>query len=376
MSRKPVRVTYLIDKLHRAGAQVHLGQLAAGLDRRRFSPEVICLLEEGPVADDLRARGVSVEALGLGRLYSPRGIVGLGRLVRRLRGRVDILHTYLASANVFGTLAGRLARVPRVVTSRRDTGFSRNWRLRLVEHWLVNPRVDRVVAVSPAVADLTRREPGLQPERVVTIENGVDLAAWNPERQPRVEARREWGLAPDDAAVGVVGHLSPVKGHADFLEAAAQVASTVPGARFFIVGDGPLRSSLEARAASLGMAGRVVFTGARSDVPRVLAMLDMVVVPSHSEGMSNALLEAMAMARPVVATAVGGNGDVVRDRATGRLVPPRQPPALAAALRELLADPAAAAALGACARRWVASHLSLGRMLSRYEALYSSLASE
>jgi glycosyltransferase involved in cell wall biosynthesis len=375
VSERPVRVTYVIDKLHRAGAQVHLGQLAAGLDRRRVQAEVVCLLEGGPVADELRARGIPVEILGLGVLYAPRGLAGVARLARRLRrSRPDVLHTYLVSSNIFGAVAGRLAGVPAVVTSRRDTGFSRNRRLELFEEWLVNPLVDRVVAVSPAIADSTRRERGLRPERILTIENGVDLAALEPGLRRRDETRRSWGLSAEDAAVGVVGHLSPIKGHADFLHAAALVAAAHRRVRFFVVGDGPLRSSLEALARDLGIADRVAFMGARDDVPRQLGMLDLVVVPSHAEGMSNALLEAMAMGRPVVATAVGGNVDVVRDGVTGLLVPPREPTALAGALAELLADPTVGAALGAAARCRVRQELSLDRMLRRYEELYRSLA--
>jgi len=375
VSERPVRVTYVIDKLHRAGAQLHLGQLAAGLDPRRVRAEVICLLEGGPVAEALRGSGVPVEILGLGVLYAPRGLAGLARLARRLRRTApDVLHTYLVSANVFGAVAGRLAGVPAVITSRRDTGFSRNWRLRLFEEWLVNPIVDRVVAVSPAIAETTRRERGLRPERILTIENGVDLAALEPGRRLRDDTRRSWGLSAEDTAVGVVGHLSPIKGHADFLHAAALLAAAHRRVHFFVVGDGPLRSSLEALARDLGLGDRVAFTGARDDVPRLLGMLDVVAVPSHAEGMSNALLEAMAMGRPVVATAVGGNVDVVRDGVTGLLVPPGDPPALAGALAELIANPSLAAALGVEARCRVGQELSLERMLRRYEELYRSLA--
>lgn len=375
MSARRVRVLFVIDKLQRAGAQVHLGRLAGGLDRERFEPEVVCLLEEGPVAEELREAGVPVEVLGLGRLYAPRAIAGLPRLVRRLRQRrPDVVHTYLVSSNIYGVLAGRLARVPAVVTSRRDPGFSRNWRLRLLEERLINPFVDRVVVVSSAVAESARREHGLRPDRILTIENGVDLAVLDPGRQDREGARREWRIADGEAAIGVIGHLSPVKGQADFLRAAARVAAGAPQARFVLVGDGPLRSSLAALAAELGIAGRVVFTGVREDVPRLLAMLDVVVVPSHTEGMSNALLEAMAMARPVVATAVGGNLDVVRDGLNGRLVPPRDASALASTVLELLANPATATRLGATARRFVAENLSLERMVRRYEELYQSLA--
>jgi len=373
-----LRVAYLIDKLHRAGAQVHLGQLAPALDRRAFEPEVVCLLAGGAVAEELRGQGVPVEVMGLGRLYAPRAVLGALRLSRRLRQRqADVLHTYLVSANVFGTLAGRLAGVGAVVTTRRDTGFSRNRRLRLVEEWLVNPLADRVVANSPAVAEAALRERGLRDGQVVTIPNGVDLERFDPARVRRDEARawalREWGLAGDEKAIGAIGSLTPVKGHADLLQAAVRVAARHARTRLLIVGDGPLRVPLEEQARRLGLRERVVFTGVREDVARVLGLLDVVVLPSHTEGLSNVLLEAMAMARPVVATDVGGNPDVLRDGACGRLVPARDPDALAAAVIELVEDEAAARRMGVQARAVVERRFSRQRMVEGYEALYRGL---
>ena len=378
MSAPRLRVTYLIDKLHRAGAQAHLGVLVPSLDREGFEAEVVCLLAGGPVADEIRDRGVGVEVLGLGRLYAPRAIAGALRLARRLRARrVDVLHTYLVSANIFGTLAGRLAGVGAVVTSRRDTGFSRNRRLRLVEEWLVNPLADRVVANAPAVAEEARRERGLAREKVVVIPNGVDLERFDPARHPRAEARawagREWGLAGDETVVGAIGSLTPVKGHADLLEGAARVVARRPRTRFVVVGEGPLRPALEGQARRLGLRERVVFAGVRGDVARLLASFDLVALPSHTEGLSNVLLESMAMARPVVATAVGGNPDVLRDGESGRLVPARDPEALAAGVLGLIEDEEAAQAMGREARRDVELRFSKQRMVEAYQALYRGL---
>jgi glycosyltransferase involved in cell wall biosynthesis len=339
----------------------------------------VCLLGGGPVAEELRACGVSVEVLGLGRLYAPRAFAAAARLARRLRSRgVDVLHTYLVSANIYGTLAGRLAGVRAVVTSRRDTGFSRNWRLRLVEEWLVNPLADRVVANAPAVAEAARRERGVGPEKVVVIPNGVDLARFDPTCHPREEARawafREWGISADETVVGAVGSLTPVKGHADLLEAAARVVARLPRTRFVLVGDGPLRPALASLAQRLGLGERVLLAGVRQDVARVLASFDVVALPSHTEGLSNVLLEAMAMARPVVATAVGGNRDVLRDGASGRLVPAQDPSALAVALAGMIEDPEGARAMGREARADVELRFSLARMVEAYESLYRLLA--
>ncbi len=371
---RPLRVLYLIDKLQRAGAQVHLGQLVTGLDSSRFDARVGCLIREGPVAEELRRDGCLVECLGLRTIYGPRAWLALARLVRSLRrAPVSLVHCYLVSANVFGTVAARLAGVPALVTSRRDTGFSRNWRLRLAEERLVNPLVDRVTVNSPAVAAAVAREPGLRPEKVVLIPNGVDLERCDPERHPAAAVRAELGIGPEERVVGSVGHLSPVKGHSDLLRAAATLVGAGTSLRVLLVGDGPLRGALQEEARGLGLGDRLVLTGVREDVPRLLAAMDVFALPSHTEGMSNALLEAMAMARPVVATDVDGNADVVEEGATGRLVPPRSPEALARVLGELFDQPGRARDLGAAARRQMQARYSLPLMVSRYEQLYESL---
>lgn len=370
-----VRVLYVIDKLHRAGAQVHLDQLTRALATQPLELSVCCLMRGGPVADAMRRRGVPVDVLGLERIYGPRAWVAALGLARRLRrDRTDIVHTYLVSSNIFGTLAGRLARGPAVVATRRDVGISRNWRLKTAEEWLINPLVDRVTVNSRAVATAARRERHLGDEKLVFVPNGVDVAALDPARLPRDEIRKEWGLTPEDRAVGAVGHLSPVKGHGDLLDAVARARVRDPRLRLYLVGDGPLRSDLEARAKALGLADRVVFTGVQDDVKRLVAMLDVVALPSHSEGMSNALLEAMALARPIVATNVGGNPELVEEGKSGRLVPAADPGALAEAVLDLVADPEEARRMGREARRRVAEEFSLEGMAERHEALYRSLA--
>jgi glycosyltransferase involved in cell wall biosynthesis len=368
-------VTYLIDKLHRAGAQSHLGLLVPSLDREGFEPEVVCLLAGGPVAEELRA-GVPVVVLGLG-LYAPRAIAGLCAWPAASGPGAWTSSTPTSWRQHLRNARRPAGRVGAVVTSRRDTGFSRNWRLRLVEEWLVNPRADRVVANTPAVAEAALGERGLTREQVVVIPNGVDLARFDPSLYHRDEARawaaREWGLAGDEAVVGAIGSLTPVKGHADLLEAAARVVARRSRTRFVLVGDGPLRPALEAQVRRLGLRGHVRFAGAREDVPRVLASFDVVALPSHTEGLSNVLLESMAMARPIVATAVGGNPDVLRDGASGRIVPVRDPEALAAGLLGLIDDRGAAQAMGREARREAGLRFSRQRMVEGYEALYRGL---
>jgi glycosyltransferase involved in cell wall biosynthesis len=368
-----IQILFLIDKLTMAGAQNHVFQLATEIDRRRFAPRVCCLTSGGPLADRLRERDVPVSVLGIERIYDGAAARAMAGFVRRLRReRIQVLHTFLVSANVFGTVAGRLARVPVVVTSRRDTGFSRSPRLRTVEEWLINPLADQVVAVSEAAAAVARAERALA-AKVVTIPNGVRLRDDPETPSARERYRRELGVADGERLVGIVANLTPVKGHADLLAAAARVVAQAPDVRFVLVGDGPLRGELEAQARSLGIADRVVMTGQRGDVRDLLGALDVAVLSSHTEGMSNVVLEYMAAGLPVVATAVGGNPEVIEDGRTGRLVPPRDAPAMAGALLALLTDRAAAARLGQAAQRHIREHLTLERMVQRHEELYTGL---
>jgi glycosyltransferase involved in cell wall biosynthesis len=368
----PVHVLLLIDKLHRAGAQTNLVQVARGLDRSRFRPLVVCLSRGGELADELISTGIDVEVLGVDRVYGGRAMRALGRLSRTLlENDVKVLHTYLVSANLFGALACAVSGIGALVTTRRDLGFSRNWRLGVIEECFVNPRVDRVVTPAEAISIQARGERGLAPEKVVTIPNGVDTDFFRPVPGLGEQKRLELGIPPGALVVGVVANFLPVKGQADFLRAAARLGRD--DVRSVLVGEGGERAALEALVGELGLRERVLFTGARSDRRELYSLFDVVVSPSHSEGMSNVLLEAMAMARPIVATSVGGSPELIQHGETGLLVPPRDPEALAVAMNRLLDGGAVAGGMAERARVVVAERFGLERMVERYMELYDDL---
>ena len=370
---KPVGVCYLIHQLEMGGTETHLVEVVRYLDRARFAPVVCCLREPGRLAKQVEAMGVPVLALGVERIYGRKAFQMAGTLSAFLHCHaVSILHTYLVSANIYGTLVGRLARVPLIVTSRRDMGFSRNWRLGLVERWLVNRRADRVVVVCDALRRRAAREIGVGPEKVTTIPNGIDTTVWVP-REPEQALRERWGIALGDRVVGIVGVLTPVKGHRYFLEAAMRLAWDRPGVKFLVVGDGPLRKDCERLAHEFAIGDRVIFPGSQNDTAPYLALMDIVVCSSLSEGMSMSLLEAMAMGKPVVATRTGGNPEVVADGVTGLLVPVRDGLALAKAIERLLDDPEAAAQMGRAGRARAEREFTVRGMVRRMEDLYAGL---
>jgi glycosyltransferase involved in cell wall biosynthesis len=337
----------------------------------------VCLASGGPIADELRRAGVDVQVLGVPRIYGTAALRALGRLGRLLRDeRVGIVHTYLVSSNLFGAAAARLAGIRKLVTTRRDLGFSRNARLAFLEETFVNPRVSRVVTPSEAVSDSARRERGLDSRRVVTIPNGIDVDSFRPLPGLRETTRSELGIREGAAVVGVIANFLAVKGHEDFLRAAVAVRRRLPEAVFVLVGDGPLRARTESLARELGIAESVLFTGARGDARALLSAFDLLVSPSLSEGMSNVLLEAMSMETPIVATSVGGTSELLRHGVTGLLAPPRHPGALSEAMLALLSDRARGAALGRDARRDASERFRLDRMIHRYGDLYEEILRE
>jgi glycosyltransferase involved in cell wall biosynthesis len=371
------RIAYVIGTLDPGGAEGQLVALATALDRRRFAPSVYCVSGSGALAEPLAAAGVPVHSFGLRGLSVWRHplVIGrrLGELVGALRrGRPDLVHGFLFHGYVLGALAGRLAGAAAVVASRRSLGnFKRGKPHYRVAERLANRLTDLVIANSEAVRGDTLRREALAPDGVIVIHNGLEPGRFD--RPPDEGLRRRLGADEAPLVVGVVANFIPYKGHRFFLDAWAEVVARVPGAVALLVGDGAGRPEVETRARTLGLGRSLRFLGSRLDVPDILSIVDMLVHPSLEEGFCNAILEAMAAGKPVVATAVGGNPEAVVDGETGLLVPPADGPALAGAIGWLLDRPDQAAAFGRAARRRVAERFELSCMVRHYQTVYDRL---
>jgi glycosyltransferase involved in cell wall biosynthesis len=361
---RPVRVCFLIDGLTLAGTETQLLALIRSLDRARVRP-FLCLLDgEDELSRALEPRGCPVLRLGVRSLHRPAAIGKALRFARFLRQqRIDVLQVYFVDSTYFGVPVGRLAGVRRIVRTWFNTGYCMTPRHRRLGR-LCNRLVDALVANCAACRDAFLANEGFRRDRAVVLANGVDLGRFRPPTASRT------GRAP---RVGVVANLRPVKGLEDFLRAAARVAQRYPEARFEVAGEGEFREPLGRLAGQLGLARRLHLPGQLPDVAGFLADLDVAVLSSHAEGLSNALLEYMAAGKPIVATAVGGNIDLIDDGIHGLLVPPRDPDRLAAAITALLDDPALAWRLGAAARRRVEDGYSRQAMVRRVENFYERL---
>ena len=369
-----VSVTHLITDLSTGGAQVALLRLLRDLDRDRFFPAVACLYGgDTTVAQGIRALGIPVTDLRMTAKWRWDAFWRLYHLLRR--ERPVILHTWLFHANLAGRIVGRLARVPIVVTSRRNVNVGGGFRERL-NRWTMRLD-DRVLAVCELARQAEIERAGAPPDKVVTIYNGIDVERFVAlDTKPGARVRQAFGIPVGAPLLGSVGRLHPQKGQADMLAALAQVRERVPAVRLLLVGSGELRPDLEAQARSLGLAEVVTFSGLRADVPEILAALDVFVLPSLWEGMPNAVLEAMAAGLPVVATAVGGTPEAVVDRVTGLLVPPHDPDALARAIERLLGDPSLRREMGRAGRERVGRHFSIDQTVRRTQALYETVLRE
>ena len=328
---------------------------------------VCCLDEPGAWATELTAIGIPVMSLGREKGFSPE----LGRRIATLAGQqgATVLHCHHYSPFIYGTVA-RLWQPLRVVFTEHGRAHDGppSWKRKCANQFF-----GRVPSSIHAVSEDLKRhlvKEGFASNRIEVIYNGIDPGS-RPAPEQRESARRALGFASDQPLIGAVGRLDPVKDLPTLLDAFTLVAATHRSARLALVGDGPERIRLEHLIEELGLGGRVVLAGYRRDVRALLPAFDVYVNSSIFEGVSLTILEAMAAALPVVATAVGGTPEVVGEGVTGRLVPARQPAALAAAISGILSDRALACSFGQHGRTRVEQQFSLSRMVQSYAAIYS-----
>jgi glycosyltransferase involved in cell wall biosynthesis len=361
------RVVHYVDSDIFGGSEEAALHLIASLDRARWEPVLmhhpgsgVARLVEG--AGHLGVRSVAVpRPIRGGRL---RALAGLRQALQAERPAILHVHLSWPLACKYGVLAGWLERVPAIVATAQlylTTGSAGELRL-------MTMALRRVIAVSREVRTRYARDVRVPERKLAVVPNGIDVPAIV--RQPDPALRAELVRGRPDYVILTPARLHEQKGHADLLVAAAMV----PGGTFVLAGDGPLRAELERQAVELNVAERCVFLGYRADVSDLLAAADLFVLPSLFEGLPVSVLEAMAAERPVVATAIGGTDEVVAHEVTGLLVPPRDPAALAAAIRHLQADPALAGRLAAAGRDRVQREFSSAVTAREVMRIYDEVA--
>jgi glycosyltransferase involved in cell wall biosynthesis len=366
-----IRIAYVIDNLRRDGTQTALVNLVRGLAERGYEQQVFSLnnTANADIVQLLADSGAQLVVIGKLQLVTLVGLVNL--LVRFKRRRPLIVQTFLPFSDVVGRSLARIADVPIVISSIRARNVEKHWWQFLLDRMTI-PWADRVVFNTSAAIPFALAKEGVRPEQVVYIPNGVTVARQNcSSNSPHI--RHELGISPTARVVGMVGRLYPQKGHGHLLTAFTRVLEEVTDAILLIVGDGPLRNRLESQATHLGIAGQVHFLGERADVRALLAGIDVYVHASLYEGMPNAVMEAMAAGKPVVATAVDGTRELITHGQTGYLVPPSDPQAMADQIVYALKNVSQANLIGAAAAQRIIRDFSIDHMVSAYDKLYREL---
>jgi len=378
------RLFVVAGSLEIGGTENHLLRVLPLLALRGWQVTLFVLAGDGPLRAQLERGGVAVRFTPhVGRLLAPRililrllrlAIVSL-HLAWLLRAeRPAIAHFFLPEAYLAGGLCALVAGVPIKVMSRRSSNvyqLKRPWIAR-VERWL-HRRMSRITGNSQAVIRELEQE-GIPPARLRLIYNGIDLPPL-PDAAARAAVRASLGLDAESLVIITVANLIPYKGHRDLLEALALAADDLPaGWRLLCAGrDEGYGAELRGHAERLGLRDRVLWLGARGDVPDLLGAADIGVLASHQEGFSNAVLEVMGAGLPIVVTDVGGNAEAVLHGVTGYIVPAQQLAALGAAFRSLATDAGLRHRLGMAGRERVAAQFTLSQCVQRYEELYERL---
>ncbi len=368
----PPLIVHVIYRLAVGGLENGLVNLINGMAPERYRHAIISLTDITDFQQRLQRSDVECYALHKRPGNDVRMLWRLWRLFRQLRPTV--VHSRNLAA-LDAQLPAWLARVPTRIHGEhgRDVhdldGSSRKYQ------WirkLYRPLVHRYVPLSRDLADYLRDPIGVPEARLRLICNGVDIQRFHPSAGAR-NVLPEGFAGPHDVVLGTVGRLEPVKDQLTLVKAFIELCRRFPHAerlRLVLVGEGALRPAIEALIDEAGVAARVWLTGARDDVPVLLAAMDLFVLPSLAEGISNTILEAMACEVPVVATQVGGNAELVAEGETGQLVPRDDPTAMAAVLADYVQDEAKRRTQGQAARRRVEEHFSIPGMVQRYTDLY------
>ena len=376
--------------------------LLGKIDRDKFDVFVCALKSGGPLIEEARKIGVRGECS-----INP---IRLALLIKR--EKPDILHTFLFHANILGRVIGRLCGVPVIISSQRSVDkWRKHWHT-LVDRW-TSRFCNLIISNSEAGRKILIEREKINPGKIITIYNGIDASEFEIEVNIS-EKRREFGFSPEDIIIGIIANLRKVKGHRYLFEAVANICSgrvysanvvaksrhsaevgSVRGSAEFalpnveqsrphveqsrplhkllVIGDGELKQELINLAEKLGIKDSVIFTGFRNDIPEVLKVIDILALPSLWEGFPVSILEAMASAKPVIASRVGGIPEEIIDEETGLLVPPKNVPALEKAILKLISDQEKSKKMGEAGRKRVEEYFTLDKMIKKTEEVYDKI---
>lgn len=366
-----ISTLHLITELSIGGAQTALFNLLEKINQNRFSSSVACLYNgDGETGQSIRSLKINVTDLGVTSSLSWLSLLSFYRLL--CREQPLILHCWLFHADIVGRILGRMAGVPIIITSRRSERIGGGLREQ-INRWS-GGLSDRTIAVSESVRQIEIQRAKLSQDKVVTIHNGIDTEKFaNLSPLSGLSVREELNVSADVPLLGSVGRLDSPKGYDDLLTALVKIREQVPNVKLLLVGEGKLLENLRRQAETLALNEAVIFTGRRSDIPKLMSAMDVFVLPSRWEGMPNVLLEAMAARCSVVATRVGGVSEVVLDGVTGLLISPGDPTTLAEGCIRLLKEEKLREQMGQAGHERVVRCFNIDAVAAHTQDLYVEL---
>lgn len=375
-------ILYVIDNIEFGGGERVFSQIIRGLNKERFS--VLVASNPGGIFEKKLAEvGIKINPVRMTNRYNLGIISRLKKIIKTKD--VRIVHSQGGRADFFSRIAAKIAHVPITVSSMAmlvegyDVSILRKSLYVLIDRW-TERWVNKFTVLSEAMRRSLIEIHKIPPENIVKIYNGIEIEEYNPDhkelRNKKLEVRRELGLKNDVPVIGAIGRLVWQKGFEYLIRAAPEVLKKCPEARFLIVGEGPLKNKLILTGEKLNVADRIIFTGFRSDIKEILASIDVLAMPSLLEGLPMVLLEAMAMAKPIVATRIDGITEVLENSKTGLLVPAENSHALAEAIVGILNDKAKANFFGQNAREVAKKKFSVKKMVEQIELAYEKLLHE
>lgn len=363
------RILFVNHSLAMGGIETMIVDMVRLLPKDQYHAEVAVFEGGGTLEQALEKDGIVVHRLGKREGVDAGLFLRLRSLLRA--GRFDVLHTHNYAAWLYGNIARRLAGTA-IHVHTEHSGVTAS-KLRYAAERFLSKSTSAVVAVSDHVVDVLVNHIGVASSRVKLIYNGVNTQRFVRDMQQREEVRVALGISASEVVVGIVARLAPIKNHTYLLDAFAELVKLSPTTRLLIVGDGAERGRLEQHAQRIGVSYRTIFAGERRDTERMLNAMDVYALSSTSEGMNLTLLEAMSSGLPVVATAVGGNTEIVCEGETGYLVPLGSPVEFARALAACTNSESLRHTLGGNARNSVARRFDEHAMIAQYTHLYGQV---
>ena len=368
MTQPNHRVLFLTTGLNRGGAEMQVFHLATGLQSRGWNVKVVAMLSGGSMAGEFQEADITPHELGMRRgVPDPRAILRLRKIIREFHP--EIVHSHMVHANLLARLTRLVCPMPALVNTAHSITEGGRWTE--IAYRLTDWLSDMTTIICVAGAQRYLQNGSVSKERLRVVVNGLPVESFRPNQACRLATRKRLGIQEEFAWLAV-GRLDSPKDYPNLINAVARI----PSRRFLflIAGDGPMRLQIEKLAAERKVLDRVRFLGIRKDIPELMAAADGYVMSSAWEGLPMVLLEAAASGLPIVATNVGGNGEVVRDGLSGFLVPPSDSESLAKALQRMENTPLGARnSMGMVGREYVIRNYSLSLVLDEWESIYHSL---